>query len=84
MKVAALVPPPVPDAPPEVSEVQVQPAPQETARTVKLVPSAGPERAGRTVDRAAVRRKRVRAVRRTAPRCPFLAWLETVMGPPPA
>jgi uncharacterized protein YfaS (alpha-2-macroglobulin family) len=79
-KMAALVPPPVTDAP---SQAEAEPAP------VKLAPAAGPESSKRIVHVTQARRERTRVVRRLAvhratPRCPFLAWLETVMGPPPA
>jgi len=83
-KVAALGPPPVTDAP---RQAEPEPAPQEAARTVKLAPSAEPDEGERTVHPAPTRRDRARAVRRgnvhqARSRCPFLAWWESVMGPP--
>ncbi len=97
-KTAALTPPPLELAPPPLEDVPwlvyVQPAPQQArkapqqAREVKATATvAEPEQDAPKVHRVSARRERARSMRRGAGRpgstgCPFLALLETIMGPP--
>lgn len=84
VKVATLAPPPVGDAP---WQADVKPAPGQAHRTheVKLAATVAAQQSKRMPQRLS-QRDRARPVRgayrrtKTA-RCPFLAWLETMMAP---
>jgi hypothetical protein len=84
VKVATLGPPPVGDAP---WQADVKPAPGQAHRTheVKLAATVAAQQSKRMPQRLS-QRDRARPVRgayrrtKTA-RCPFLAWLETMMAP---